>query len=29
MNILKELHLKGSTIVLITHDNDIAMMAEE
>jgi putative ABC transport system ATP-binding protein len=28
MNILKELHLKGSTIVLITHDNDIAMMAE-
>jgi len=28
MNMLKELHLKGSTIVLITHDNDIAMMAE-
>ena len=28
INMLKELHLKGSTIVLITHDNDIAMMAE-
>ncbi|HPL99577.1 MAG TPA: ABC transporter ATP-binding protein [Bacillota bacterium] len=28
INLLKELHLKGSTIVLITHDNDIAMMAE-
>jgi len=28
MNMLKELHKKGSTIVLITHDNDIAMMAE-
>jgi len=28
INMLKELHLKGSTIVLITHDNDIAVMAE-
>ncbi len=28
INLLKELHLKGSTIVLITHDNDIAMRAE-
>jgi putative ABC transport system ATP-binding protein len=28
MRMLKELHEKGSTIVLITHDNDIAMQAE-
>lgn len=28
MNMLKELHKKGNTIVLITHDNDIAMQAE-
>lgn len=25
---LKELHLKGNTIILITHDNDIALQAE-
>jgi putative ABC transport system ATP-binding protein len=24
---LKEMHAKGNTIVLITHDNDIAMEA--
>jgi len=28
MNLLKELHKKGNTIVLITHDNDIANQAE-
>lgn len=28
MGMLKELHKKGNTIVLITHDNEIAMQAE-
>lgn len=28
IHIIKELHLKGSTIILITHDNDIALLAE-
>jgi putative ABC transport system ATP-binding protein len=28
MSMLKELHSKGNTIVLITHDNNIAMQAE-
>ena len=28
MRMLKELHQKGNTIVLITHDNEIAMQAE-
>lgn len=28
MNMLKELHKKGNTILLITHDNEIAMQAE-
>lgn len=28
MNMLKELHLEGKTIILITHDNDIAMQAQ-
>jgi putative ABC transport system ATP-binding protein len=28
MRLLKELHQKGNTIVLITHDNEIAMQAE-
>lgn len=28
MNILKELHKKGNTIILITHDNDIALQAD-
>jgi len=28
MYILKELHAKGNTIVLITHDNEIAMQAK-
>lgn len=28
MGILKELHQQGSTIVLITHDNNVAKMAE-
>lgn len=28
MRILKELHANGNTIVLITHDNDIAMQAQ-
>lgn len=28
MKMLKEMHAKGNTIVLITHDNDIAMQAE-
>ncbi len=28
MRMLKELHKQGNTIVLITHDNDIAMQAE-
>jgi putative ABC transport system ATP-binding protein len=28
MKILKELHSKGNTIVLITHDNNIAMQAK-
>jgi putative ABC transport system ATP-binding protein len=28
MRMLKELHQKGSTIILITHDNEIAMQAE-
>ncbi|MEA4849488.1 MAG: ABC transporter ATP-binding protein [Clostridiaceae bacterium] len=28
MNMLKELHSKGNTIVLITHDDSIAMQAE-
>jgi len=27
MNMLKELHANGNTIILITHDNDIAMQA--
>lgn len=28
MQMLKELHAKGNTIILITHDNDIAMQAK-
>ncbi len=28
MRMLKELHQKGNTIVLITHDNEVAMQAE-
>lgn len=28
MNLLKELHKKGNTIVLITHDNNVAMQSE-
>jgi len=28
IRMLKEMHAKGNTIVLITHDNDIAMQAE-
>lgn len=28
MRMLKELHSKGNTIILITHDNDIAMQAK-
>jgi putative ABC transport system ATP-binding protein len=28
MRMLKELHEKGNTIILITHDNDIAMQAK-
>lgn len=28
MNLLKELHKKGNTIILITHDNDIALQAD-
>ena len=28
MSMLKELHANGSTIILITHDNDIAMQAK-
>lgn len=28
MNMLKEMHAKGNTIILITHDNDIAMQAK-
>ncbi|MCQ1529427.1 ABC transporter ATP-binding protein [Lutispora saccharofermentans] len=28
MNLLKELHKKGNTIILITHDNDIARQAD-
>lgn len=28
MQMLKELHKKGNTIILITHDNEIAMQAE-
>lgn len=28
MNMLKELHQEGKTIILITHDNDIAMQAQ-
>jgi len=28
MHMLKELHKKGNTIVLITHDNEIAMQAD-
>ncbi|MDD2480957.1 MAG: ABC transporter ATP-binding protein [Lutispora sp.] len=28
MNLLKELHRKGNTIILITHDNDIAQQAD-
>ena len=28
MRMLKELHAQGSTIILITHDNDIAMQAK-
>ncbi len=28
MRMLKDLHAKGNTIVLITHDNDIAMQAK-
>lgn len=28
MRMLKELHKKGNTIVLITHDNNVAMQAE-
>lgn len=28
MNILKELHAQGNTIVLITHDNNLAMQAK-
>jgi putative ABC transport system ATP-binding protein len=28
MRMLKDLHQKGNTIVLITHDNEIAMQAE-
>lgn len=28
MRMLKELHKKGNTIILITHDNEVAMQAE-
>ena len=28
MNMLKELHAQGNTIVLITHDNNIASQAK-
>ncbi|HPX05587.1 MAG TPA: macrolide ABC transporter ATP-binding protein, partial [Tenuifilaceae bacterium] len=28
INLLKELHRKGSTIVLITHDHEVAVQAE-
>jgi putative ABC transport system ATP-binding protein len=27
MNMLSEMHSKGNTIILITHDNDIAFQA--